>query len=263
MALLDDITLGRFVPGDSLLHRCDPRLKLAGVPLLIVAVFSARGFPRLVVLAGAALLFMALSQIEVRVWWRGIRVFRWLFLFTLLLHLFFTPGKTLAGVAWLSEDGLWRGILVVSQLVLAVLFSSLLTLTASPQALAAAFSSFLAPLRRFRFPADEATMLFLLVLRFIPILREESAESFARSRAAGIDPSRGSLAERALALRRMTAPLVLRLVDRAEELAHQVAAGENVVGETVVLEPFSRIGRIDLALFLAGVLGLVFVFRIP
>lgn len=80
---------------------------------------------------------------------------------------------------------------------------------------------------------------------------------------AGIDPSRGPLAERALALRRMTAPLVLRLVDRAEELAHKVAAGENVVGETVVLEPFSRIGRIDLALFLAGVPGLAFVFRIP
>jgi energy-coupling factor transport system permease protein len=219
MALLDDITLGRHVPGDSLLHRVDPRLKLAGVPLLIVAVFSAHGFLRLGILGLMALLCVPLSGIESRLWWRGIWVFR---------H-----------------------------------FSSLLTLTTSPHELAAAFASFLGPLRRFRFPAEDATMLFLLVLHFIPILREEAAESIARCREAGEDPARGPLLERARTLRRMTAPLILRLVDRAETLARGVAAGEDVVGLRVVLQPFRRIDRTDCTVFLAGALALILVFRLP
>ncbi|MEJ2200637.1 MAG: energy-coupling factor transporter transmembrane protein EcfT, partial [Desulfuromonadaceae bacterium] len=196
MGLLDDITLGRFVAGDSFMHRLDARVKLCGLPLFIVATFAAPAPLRLLGLAACALLMLISSGISWRIWWRGIRIFRWLFLFTLLLHLFLTPGRTLFGLEWLSYDGLLRGIMVCAQLFLAIIFSSLLTLTSSVEHLAAAVASLLSPLRRFRLPVEEMSWLLQLVLQFIPVLREEGAAQVEAFRRRGEDPARGALLQR-------------------------------------------------------------------
>jgi energy-coupling factor transport system permease protein len=251
MTALDDITLGRYVAGSSLLHRLDPRVKAVVVPLLVIATFSGPGPGRLEGLAVLAIGLALLSGIGFRTWWRGLWVFRWLFLFTILLHLCFTPGRTLFGLTWLSLDGLLHGMTVCSQLALAVCFSSLLTLTSTPHELAAAFASLFSPLERFGFPVREGTMLLLLVLHFIPILREEAGRSFARCREEGLDPGRGSLLERGKTLGSMIAPLILSLVERADRIAQAAAAGEDVVGKPPELKPFRSFGLTDLT----GVLG--------
>lgn len=261
MGLLDDITLGRYVPRDSLTHRLDARLKLAGVPVLIIAVFAARDPLQFAGLGLLATVLAGLSKIEWRLWWRGIWILRWLFLFTLLLYLFFSPGRTLFGVGWLSLDGLLSALLVCTQLSLAIVFSSLLTLTTAPRELAGALRALLAPLGRFGLPVDNLTMLLLLVLHFIPILREESITLLADSRHRGLDPSRGSLVARGRALRRMVAPLLLRLVDRADNLARAVVDGTPVVGEVATFPPFRRSGTINLAALAAGTLWLLILFR--
>lgn len=262
MGLLDDITLGRYELRDSVLHRLDPRLKLCGLPLLVVVAFAGQSPLRLgglVVLAAALVL---LSDIEGRIWWRGIWALRWLLLFTLLLHLLLSPGKTLFGIAWLSQDGLLRGVLVCSQLVLAITFSSLLTLTTSPQEVARAFASLFAPLARFGVSVHEISTLLLLVLHFVPVLREEAIALVERFRGEGLDPSRGPLIARGRALSRMVAPLLLRLVDRADALARSVAAGEDVVDTTVALSSFWPPCRADLVALVAGVLCLTVIFGV-
>ncbi|WP_298035819.1 energy-coupling factor transporter transmembrane protein EcfT [uncultured Desulfuromonas sp.] len=231
MAVLEHLTLGRYLDGDSLLHRLDPRIKLAGVPLLVVASFSGTSFSRVAVLAVLAFACLLASGIGWRVWGRGLWVFRWLFLFTLLLHLLLSPGHTLFGTAWLSRDGLLRGLLVCAQLGLAVVFASLLTLTTTPRELAASFAALLAPLRRIGFPLQEATRLLLLVLQFIPILRDEALRVAEEGRAAGLDPGGATLVGRGRFAGRLVAPLVLGLVDHADALARAEAAGENVGGE--------------------------------
>jgi energy-coupling factor transport system permease protein len=262
MAFIDDITLGRYIPQESILHRLDPRVKLMGLPLFVIASFSGQSATRLAGLALLAGVFILLAKIELKVWWRGIRVFRWLFLFTLLLHLFFTPGKTLWGIGWLSQDGLLRGFQVCSQLVLAVIYSSLLTLTTTPHELAGAFSCMLVPLRRFGFPVQDATMLLLLVLHFIPILREEAVDLLNRCRDEGKDPSRGPLLKRARLLRQMVAPLLLKLVDRADALALAAASGEDILGKSTELKPFRQIGPGGFATLFTWILCLVILFGI-
>lgn len=257
MGLLDDITLGRYEPRDSILHRLDPRLKLCGLPLLVIAVFAGQNPLRLSALALLAIVLVLLANIEWRIWWRGIWMLRWLLLFTLLLHLFLTPGRTLWGIGWLSQDGLLRGVLVCSQLVLAVHFSSLLTLTTSPREVAAAVAAVLSPLARFGFPVRDTSMLLLLVLHFVPIMREEAIGLLDSSSAEGVDLSHGPLIERGRALGRMIAPLLLRLVDRADDLARTVAAGEDVVGTSVKLTPFWPPRPIDFVALGAGLLLLI------
>ena len=240
MSILNDLTLGRFVPGDSFLHRLDPRVKLAGVPLLIIAVFSGGDALRLGVLGGIAVGLILLSGIRWSLWLRGVRALRWLLLFTLLIHLFFSPGRTLLGVAWLSLDGLIHGTTVSLQLCLAVLFSSLLTLVTSPREIAGAFVSLGAPLRRLGVRVEEGAGLLLLVLHFLPILKEET---LAASAATNSDPSRSApplSAARFRAMRLMIAPLILRLVDRADALAQASARGDDDFQRHARLGPLRR-----------------------
>lgn len=262
MALIDDITLGRFVPGNSFLHRLDPRFKLTGLPILVIAAFAAPTAGQRLALALLAGGLILLAGGHWRFFLRGLWVLRWLFLCTVLLHLLFSPGRTLFGSVWLSLDGLLRGLQVCEQLALAVLFSSLLTLSTSPPELAAAVSSVLRPFARFGLPVGELSLLLLLALHFIPVLREEALAQLAASRARGENPARGRLLERGQAVGRMVAPLLLRLVDRADRLALAVAAGEPVVVELPPLPPFSRLHGIDVLFLFAVGLCLAIIFGI-
>lgn len=256
MALLDDLTLGRFWPGDSPLHRLDPRIKLVGFPLLAIAAFSSASPGRLGLLGLTVILLLRLSRLPWRLFGKGIWMFRWLLLFTLLLHLFISPGRTLFGLSWLSLDGLLRGLQVGAQVVLAVCFSSLLSLTTPPQMLAQAFGALFSPLQRWGCPIREATGVLLLVLHFIPQFREEGQKVLGQFRAEGLDPGRGSLVERGQILRRMLAPLLLGLVDRADALAHGVAAGAPGLEPDAQLPPFPSVQGTN-GLLLAAVIFLL------
>lgn len=253
MALIDDITLGRFLPGNSFLHRLDPRLKLAVLPLLVIAAFAAPMPEQRLALGLLAGVLIVLAGGPWRFFLRGLWSLRWLFLCTLLLHLFFSPGRTLFGSPWLSLDGLLRGLQVCEQLALAILFSSLLTVSTAPAELAAALCALLQPLARFGMPVKELGLLLLLVLHFIPVLREEALAQWAHSRAEGNPAAGGRLLERAQVAGRMVAPLILRLVDRADRLARTVAAGEPGVETLPPLPPCRRLPGSQL-FFLIGIL---------
>jgi energy-coupling factor transport system permease protein len=262
MSFIDDITLGSYHPRDSFLHRLDPRIKLGILPLFVVASFAGGGFPRLAALAWAALFLLLLGNIALGVWWRGVWVFRWLFLCTLLLHLFLTPGRTLLGVAWLSQDGLVQGSQACCRLALAVTFSSLLTLTTPPSRVAAALFSLLAPLSRIGIPAQRISFLFRLVLEFIPILRDEARELVARCRYPAREGFFGRLGTRIDILREVVPLLLHRMVERADAMAKAYASGE-IRFEQETLEPLGA-NRSNLTAAVAGFLFLlVTVFLLP
>lgn len=242
--MLDDLLLGHYVPGDSPLHRLDARLKLIILPLFTIAGFATDVPARLAALAFCFITLFILSGLRWRLALRSLRSMRWLLLFTLLLHLFLTPGRTLFGLEMLSYDGLLRGLAVSVQLLLAMAFSSLLTLTTSVEALAAAVAALLLPLRRLGLPVAEPIRHGQLVLRFIPLLREEAALQVAAFRARGEELGRIPLTARGRLAARMLAPLILGLADRADALARAgVAAGEssNPIGsETFAPSPWNR-----------------------
>jgi energy-coupling factor transport system permease protein len=261
MSLIDDITLGRFYPRDSILHRLDPRVKLTVLPLLVIASFSGSGFSRQALLGFAAALLIMLARVTWKVWWRGIWIFRWLFLFTLLLHLLLSPGRTLLGVVWLSQDGLLQGVLVCLQLTLAVTFSSLITLTTPPSHIAAALLSFLSPLQRIGVPARKISFLFRLVLEFIPVLREEAKDlilecSYIKAK----DDNLFQAVQKKIRILRQIAPLLLqRLVERADKMAVSYAQGELSACEEESLKPLAE-NKNNLIALVLGLLFVVMVF---
>lgn len=199
---------------DSPLRKLDARVKLLLLPMLVIAVFAAPSLARLAVLLGVAMLLVMLSRVGIGRFWRPLHMLRWLFLCTVLLHLFFTPGRTLLGIVWLSMDGLLAGLLICFQLALAVTLSSLLTLTTPPEELVHGGVSLLSPLRRFGLPVERGGALLLLVLHFIPMLGEEAVRLLAAK-----EQRAKSLSARLKALLIFLETLLLRLVERAEAMA--------------------------------------------
>lgn len=227
----------------SLLHRADPRLKLSACGLLAVLTFAAGSWPRLAVMATALLLLCTLARCGPFWMLKTLWPLRWLLLFTLLLHLFLSPGHTLFGVAWLSRDGLLHGALVCAQLCIAILAATLLNLTTAARQTARACGWLLAPLRRFGCPVQRWEELTALVLDFFPIMRDELRET-----AVG---GKESWRRRIMAWEERLLPLFDRLVERADRLAHQIAGGKGPVLADAPLPPFAVRTTAD-QLLLAG-----------
>lgn len=247
--MLEDLLLGRYVPGQSLLHRFDIRLKLILIFSLIVAAFASVHVGALSALTVLALLLARGCGLPKGSWWRGLLIFRWLFLFTLLLHVLFSPGRTLFGMAFLSHDGLLHGLRVIWQLALAVVLSSVLTLTSSPVALARGMTALAEPLQVLRVPVARAGDFLLLILHFLPLLRDELAHARA---AGGTRPS--GLSVRLRLVRDSLAPLLMRLADRAEDMAQALARGERLGEEPREPAVLPLAGRQNWVMFTAGLL---------
>lgn len=243
-----DFPIGSYLPGNSLLHCLDPRLKLVAVPLLVAATFAAVSPGQLGGLSLMAAGAWILAELPPR---RGARLawtLRWLLLFTFVVHLLFAPGHTLFGLSWLSSEGLHSGLFACWRLLLALLFAALLAATTLPAQLTAALAWLLHPLEYLRLPVAAGADLVLLVLHFIPVLRVEALAVHAGlvADAGGIPPA-GYLAHGRFVCRMLT-PLLLRLVDRADRLARQLAAGKSVP-ELEPAAPLSPCRPMKVALF--------------
>jgi len=222
MRLLSDITLGRYVPLDSVVHRLDPRAKLIAALALMVALVIARGFLPLFGFAGFLVLVVLLSQLPIRFVFRSLRPFLWLFAFTLLLHAFLTPGRPLlsfsTGEITLTVEGLKLGAFFAFRLALLILGASLVTLTTSPIDLTDGLESLLSPFRKVGLPAHELAMMMTIALRFVPTFIDEAERLRKAQLARGASFSGGPI-RKIKSLVPLLVPLFLSAFRRADQLA--------------------------------------------
>jgi len=161
---------GRYVAGSSLLHRLDPRSKLLILVLSVAACFLLKDVSSLVWLAIFFLVLLSCSTIPITRFFRFLISLRYFYIFTLLVYMFFSPGHTLFGVAWLSRDGLGQGLTVCLQLSLALGFSMLVSMTTPPAVLAAGIERLLHPLKRLHVPVELVGDSLQLVMYFVDLL---------------------------------------------------------------------------------------------
>jgi len=257
MKQLGGIGLGTFRPGNSWLHRFDPRGKLLLLPLLIAASFSAAP-PALLCLAIAAMVVAETAGIGFLSLLRGLRPVRWLLLATLLLHLVFSPGRTFPLIDWLSYDGLLLGLVTAGQLLLAMVFACLLSATTEPVVLADALSALLRPLNRVGVPARRLAELLGLTLHFVPLLREEGAVAWRKAGQRLDELKRGPLLERGRAAARLVEPLIVNLANHAEVKAIAMARGEPLVSrqELMPMRGIVKLQVLGCYLLLSGLIWL-------
>ena len=228
MRLVQDITLGQYFPGNSFIHRLDPRTKLLVLIILIITTFMADDpFPLFLV---AAFLFLIafFSPFSIPFLLRGVNLFFWLFLFTSVFHIFFTPGDSvypfpLSGVD-VTSQGLSRGLIVFLQLFMVIVAANLFTLTTEPMDLARGIEKLLGPLKPMGLKVDEVSLMISLVIRFIPILKLETGRIIDAQRGRGVDFSAMPLFKKVRNMSALMGPLFTNLFSRSDALVLAMAS---------------------------------------
>lgn len=217
--MLRDITLGQYFPGDTIVHRLDPRTKLILVVLYIIALFQAEGWVSYAVVLAVSVLCMLLSRIRPKNLFRGLKPMLIIIILTALLNIFYTSGTPVRPGWIVTWEGIGRAVKMVLRILLLITGTFLLTYTTSPIALTDGLEILLGPLKKWKVPVHEMTMMMSMALRFIPTLIEETDKIMSSQKARGADFETGSLINRAKALIPVLVPLFVSSFRRADELA--------------------------------------------
>ena len=219
---MKDITIGQFFPGNSPIHRCDPRVKLILEIALIVVLFLAKGVVSYALLALYLATVIKLSGIPFKMITRGLKPVVFIVAFTAVLNIFYTPAETYLW-EWKFLHISWAGIEVAAFMVIRILLliigTTMLTYTTSPIELTDGLESLLGPLKKIHFPVHELSMMMSIALRFIPTLIEETEKIISAQKARGADFDSGNLLQRVRAMIPILVPLFISAFRRADELA--------------------------------------------
>jgi len=224
--MLRNIVLGQYYPGESVLHRLDPRTKIVMTFVFMILLFMVNGFYGYLGFGLLTLLAVWLSRLPLRLVFQGLKSILYILFITFLLNLFLTPGEVLftLGPLTVTRPGLNLGVTMSVRLIILILLSSLLTLTTSPILLTDGLEALLKPFRRLGVPAHELAMMMTIALRFVPTLLEETEKIIKAQMARGADLESGNIFQRARALVPILVPLFVSAFRRADELATAMEA---------------------------------------
>ena len=221
--MLRDITIGQHFPGDSLVHRFDPRLKLVLTIAYIVLLFAASNPLGLTL----SILFLAVmykvAKIPGKMILKSLKPILPIVIFTAVLNLFFVSGEgePLVHIWFLTiyAEGVRYAVLMAVRVMALIAGTSLLTYTTSPIVLTDAIEQLLKPLGKLHFPVHELAMMMSIALRFIPTLIEETDKIMNAQKARGAQLDTGKMTDRVKALVPVLIPLFISAFRRADELA--------------------------------------------
>lgn len=220
--MMEKMIFGRYIPGDSVIHKLDPRSKLLFVFGFICIIFIANNIATYGFLFVFVAFLIMLTKIKVTFLFNGLKPVLFLVLFTFVLQILFNKeGEVIYSLGFVNiyEEGLKQGIYISIRFFLLVFVSSLLTLTTTPIELTDGLENVLHPLKKIRFPVHELALMMSISLRFIPTLIDETDRIMKAQMARGVDFSSGTIKERIQAVLPLLIPLFISSFKRAEDLA--------------------------------------------
>lgn len=221
--MLRDVTLGQYLPGETILHKTDPRMKLIISILFIVMVFIADNLYALLALLAFSVILVFLGKLSPKIVFKGLKPIVFVVIFTSIVSIFWKKGENLLFSFWkieIYEEGITYAVMIALRIIILIVGTNvLLSYTTSPIALTDGLEQLLSPLKKIKVPVHDFSMIMTIALRFIPTLIEETDRIMSAQRSRGADFSTGSLARRAKALIPIFIPLFASLIRRADELA--------------------------------------------
>ncbi|MCD7797562.1 MAG: energy-coupling factor transporter transmembrane protein EcfT [Clostridiales bacterium] len=220
--MISDITIGQYFPGNSFVHKMDPRMKIIVMVMLIVSIFICKSLFALLAVTVAAFLLVFISQIPIKTVLKSIKPLAIIIIITSLLNLFYGDGEALVQIGKLkiTEDGIMTALFMAVRIIILVVISSLLTYTTSPTELTDGLERLMKPLKIFKIDVHSISMTMTIALRFIPTLIEEIDKIMSAQKSRGADMESGGLVHRAKALIPVLIPLFVSAFRRANELAY-------------------------------------------
>ncbi|WP_051623589.1 energy-coupling factor transporter transmembrane component T family protein [Clostridium hydrogeniformans] len=225
--MIKDITIGQYVPGDSFIHRLDPRTKILTAILFIIQLFLIKSFVGYIFVVAFLGIIVWVAKLSPKYLYKGLKPVFMLIIITALLNVFMIEGKELL-FQWkflkIYKEGVNTALFMVLRLVFLIMGSSLLTLTTSPIELTDGIEKLLNPFKKIGVPAHELAMMMTIALRFIPTLMDETDKIMKAQMARGADFESGKLIQKAKSLIPLLVPLFISSFRRAEELAMAMEA---------------------------------------
>ncbi len=219
--MIRDITLGQYFPGNGILHRLDPRIKVLMLISVIVLIFCTFNFYALGVVVALVAASVLLSRVPLKLCLKSMKAIIIVILITSLLNLFYGTGEPIAQwwIFRVTEAGIRNAIFVAVRIISLVMVSSVLTFTTSPTDLTDALERLMKPLGIFKIKTHEIAMMMTIALRFVPTLLEETDKIMSAQKARGADMESGNLVKRIKALVPILIPLFVSAFRRAYDLA--------------------------------------------
>jgi energy-coupling factor transport system permease protein len=225
--MIKDITIGQYIPGNSFVHKLDPRAKILISLFYIVDLFLVNNFKGYIFIVVFTVSSIIISKVSFKYIFKGLKPIFVLIIITALLNIFMTDGKTLV-FKWqfltVYKEGLVLAAFMVIRLIFLIVGTSLLTLTTSPIELTDGIEQLMNPLKKIGVPAHELAMMMTIALRFIPTLIDETDKIMKAQMARGADFESGNIIQRARNLIPLLVPLFISSFRRADELAMAMEA---------------------------------------
>lgn len=220
--MLNDITLGQYFPGNSVIHRLDPRTKIALMIAYVVAVFIVEEMALFALVVAFIIVVTLIAKIPFGYLVKSLKPMRFILPLMFLINLFLAKQGDLLVDWWIFKiynSGIHNAFYIVFRLSTLVIGTSLLTLTTTPISLTDGLEKLLSPLRVIRFPSHELAMMMTIALRFIPTLIEEADKIQKAQLARGANFESGNIIKRAMAMLPILIPLIVNSFRHATELA--------------------------------------------
>ncbi|HBL83511.1 MAG: transporter [Clostridiales bacterium GWF2_38_85] len=221
--MLNDITLGQFFPGNSLIHRIDARFKFVLTILYLSFVFNAKTDVAFLFVLAFSVMMVLLSKISLRIILKGLKPLIFIIVFTAFINIFWTSGNDLLVELYgikIYREGVTMAVFMVLRLICLITGTSILiSYTTSPVELTDAMERLFSPLKKLKIPVHDFSMMMTIALRFIPTLVEETDKIMSAQKARGADFESGSIIRRIRSLIPILIPLFVSAFRRADELA--------------------------------------------
>ena len=229
---MNNIALGKYIPGSSFIHKLDPRNKILIMILLMVAIFWDVGmlrFPLYIVLSIFIYILLRISGISLKTIFKSLKPMMFMMIFLFIINMFvYQEGYVLFTIPFLNFtlylDSITQTLFIIIRLALMLAVTTILTTTTKPLDMTYGLEWYMSPLKVIRFPAHEIAMTISIALRFIPTILEETERIIKAQKSRGVDLEEGKLKEKIGAIISLLIPLLISSFQRSEELSDAMEA---------------------------------------
>ena len=259
--MLKDITIGQYFPGDSIVHRLDPRIKILIIILFIASLFFVNTFFPYIFIVLFIGAIIKIAKLPIKFILKGLRPLMFIILITFFINIFLTQGEVIVelGPISITKQGLSQASFMALRLIFLITGTSLLTLTTSPISLTDGIEKLLLPFSKVGLPAHELAMMMTIALRFIPTLLEETDKIMKAQMARGADFESGNILRRARNLVPLLVPLFINSFRRADDLATAMEARCYRGGEGRTRLNELKLEKHDIVIFIGGIIFFAFI----
>ena len=229
---MNNIALGKYIPGSSFIHKLDPRNKILIMILLMVAIFWDVGmlrFPLYIILSIFIYVLLRISGISIKTIFKSLKPMMFMMIFLFIINMFvYQEGYVLFTIPFLNFtlylDSITQTLFIIIRLALMLAVTTILTTTTKPLDMTYGLEWYMSPLKVIRFPAHEIAMTISIALRFIPTILEETERIIKAQKSRGVDLEEGKLKEKIGAIISLLIPLLISSFQRSEELSDAMEA---------------------------------------